>query len=243
VLQTGDDFRFVIPYVEFRKQTRGPRALLLDTNVLIDGRLLEIIDTGIIESEMLIPQFVVRELRTMADSSDKLKRNRGKRGQEMLQKLTENPQINCRIYASHARDESGATDVDDRLILLAQELNAKIMTADTPMAVEAKVKNIEVININELALKLRPRVMPGERITIEITKAGEGPTQGVGHLPDGTMVVVEDGREHVNSVVEVQVTNTIQTTAGKMVFARAGEGRTPAAGMPRRSAETPSSAT
>jgi len=230
VLQTGDDFRFIIPYVEFRKQTRGARPVLLDTNVLIDGRILEIIETGVIECDLLVPQFVVKELRTLGDSADKLKRNRGKHGQEMLQKLTENLKISCRIYDSHARDERGATDVDDRLLLLAIELNAKVMTTDIPLAQEAKLKNVDVINLNELAMKLKPRVMPGERIFLEITKTGEGPGQGVGHLSDGTMVVVEDGRGFVQQEVEVIVTNTIQTSAGKMIFGRMADQRRAAAG-------------
>ena len=216
----GDDFRFIVPYVEFRKQTRGARPVLLDTNVLIDGRIAEIMETGVIESELLVPQFVVRELRTLADSADKLKRVRGKHGQEMLQKLIDNPKINCRIYDSNARGDRGITDVDDRLLLLAIELNAKVMTTDAPLAQEARVKNVDVINLNELAMKLKPRVMPGERIFLEITKAGEAPGQGVGHLSDGTMVVVEDGRSFLNQDVEVVVTNTIQTSAGKMIFGR-----------------------
>jgi len=145
-----------------------------------------------------------------------------------MQSLTANQSVNCRIYDSQARDERGATDVDDRLLLLALELNAKIMTTDSPLAQEGKVKGVEIINLNELATRLKPRVMPGEQIQVTVTKPGEAPSQGVGHLPDGTMVVVEEGRGYLGAEIEVTVTNAIQTSAGKMIFARVKEGYRPA---------------
>jgi uncharacterized protein YacL len=224
ILQTKDDFRFIIPYVEFHKQSRGVRQMLLDTSVLIDGRIADIIDAGIIESEMLVPQFVVRELRALADSGERLKRNRGKRGQEILQRLLDNKRVTTRITEAHARDEQGATEVDERLLLLAKELNARLLTTDGPLTKEARLTNVDVVNLNDIATAVRLAAMPGERMSVMITKPGESQGQGVGYLDDGTMVVIEDGRPYIGKEVEFTVTNTRQTPVGKMVFGRIGDG-------------------
>lgn len=223
VLQTGDDFRFIIPYVEFSKQTRGARPMLLDTSALIDGRVADLADTAMIESDLLVPQFVVKELRTLADSADKLKRNRGKRGQEILEKLLESQRINCRIYEPHGRDEGEG--VDEKIQALAKTLNARLITTDGPLTREARLKHIDVINLNDVATALKPPAMPGERMTVRLIKPGESPNQGVGYLDDGTMVVIEDGRAQINQDVEFVVTNARQTVAGKMIFGRIGSGR------------------
>lgn len=233
VLQTGNDFRFIIPYVEFSRQTKGARPILLDTNILIDGRIAEIMDTGVIDNDLIVPQFVVKELRTLADSADRLKRNRGKHGQEILQRLKENPKITCKIQDFHGRGDLDSEDVDERLLILARTLNAKVMTTDNPLAQEARVKNVDVINLNDLAMKLKAAAMPGDRITLSVSKPGESAGQGVGYLTDGTMVVIEDGRTAIGEDVEVVVTNVRQNVNGKMLFARLAEPR-PQQTHPRR---------
>jgi uncharacterized protein YacL len=177
-------------------------------------------ETGLSDSELLVPQFVVRELRLLADSADKATRNKARQGLDTLQRLREGTRTTTRLYDSHARDESSAVDVDDRMLLLAGEMNARVMTNDTNLAREARVKGLDVVNLNDLATRLRPQAVVGERFAIRVTKPGESAGQGVGWLDDGTMVVIEDGRAHMNQEVEVVVTNVLQTSAGKMIFSR-----------------------
>lgn len=218
VMQTKDDFRFIVPYVEFRKQTRGSRPILLDSSALIDGRIAAIVETGIFENQMIVPRFILQELQTVADSPDRLRRNRGRRGLDVLAKLQQNPKVEIIVYET-GRAEASDT-VDSRLIHLAQELDARVLTTDYNLNKVAQLGGIDVININELAAQLKPEVLPGEKLVVKIIKPGESPGQGVGYLDDGTMVVVEQARTHVNEEVEFSVTNTVQTNAGKMIFGR-----------------------
>jgi uncharacterized protein YacL len=219
VLQTKDDFRFIIPYVEFSKQTKGSRPMLLDTSVLIDGRVADIAETGILESRLIVPRFVLSELQTVADSGDKLKRNRGRRGLDVLQRLQSNKRTEVIMYDSSARD-AGPEDVDAKLMNLATELNGRVLTNDFNLNKVASLRGVDVININDLANALKPVVLPGERMTVRLLKPGESPGQGVGYLVDGTMVVVEQGRPHLNEEIEFTVTSVLQTSAGKMIFGR-----------------------
>ena len=219
ILQTKDDFRFIIPYVEFSKQTKGARAVLLDTSVLIDGRIADIAETGIIESRLIVPRFVLSELQTIADSGDKLKRARGRRGLDVLQRLQGNKRTEVIMYDSSARD-AGPEDVDAKLMNLATELNARVLTNDFNLNKVANLRGVDVININDLANALKPVVLPGERMTVRLLKPGESPGQGVGYLVDGTMVVVEQGRQFLNEEIEFTVTSVLQTSAGKMIFGR-----------------------
>jgi uncharacterized protein YacL len=224
ILQTRDDFRFIIPYVEFAKQTKGSRPILLDTSVLIDGRIADIIDTGIAEARLIVPRFVLKELQAVADSGDKLKRNRGRRGLDVLQKLQNNKKIDVVIYDAPNHPNEAGEDVDQRLLTLAVEMHGRVLTNDFNLNKVASVRGVDVININDLANALKPVVLPGEQMVVSLHKAGEGPGQGVGYLNDGTMVVVEQGRGHLNEEVEFTVTSVIQTSAGKMIFGRmAGE--------------------
>lgn len=238
ILQTKDDFRFVIPYVEFSKQTRGARPMLLDTSVLIDGRINDIAATGILESQLIVPRFVLLELQAVADSADKLKRNRGRRGLDMLAKLQGTAHAEVILYDSSARDE--AVEVDQRLVSLAKELNGRILTNDFNLNKVAQLRGVDVVNINDLAGALKPVVLPGEKMTVRLIKPGETPGQGVGYLEDGTMVVVEQGRNHLNQDVEFLVTSALQTTAGRMIFGRMPDGApgpsapAPVAGNSRR---------
>jgi uncharacterized protein YacL len=241
VLQTKDDFRFIIPYVEFSKQTKGARPMLLDTSVLIDGRISDIASTGIIESQIIVPRFVLDELQAVADSADKMKRNRGRRGLDVLGKLQNNKRVDVILYAHSARDEDADAPVDQRLMDLAKELAGRVLTTDYNLNKVAQLRGVDVININDLVNALKPVVLPGERMVVRLVKAGEEAGQGVGYLEDGTMVVVEQGRPHLNEEVEFTVTSALQTSAGRMIFGRMG-------GMPdtpprrRQRSDTPSAA-
>ena len=222
ILQTKDDFRFIIPYVEFRKQLRGSRPLLLDTSVLIDGRILAIVETGIFESPFVVPRFVLVELQAVADSPDKLKRNRGRRGLDVMAKLQQSTKAEISTYDTPGQgDESHP--VDQRLITLAKEMEARLVTTDFNLNKVAQLAGVDVVNINELAARMKPEVLPGERMRVKLIKHGESPGQGIGYLDDGTMVVVEQGRGHLDQEVEFVITNTVQTNAGKMIFGRLGD--------------------
>lgn len=216
ILQTKDDFRFVIPYVEFAKQIRGTRPMLLDTSAIIDGRVLDIAQTQILAGLIVVPRFVLNELQTISDSADKLKRGRGRRGLDILTKLQNSPVVDVSIEDA---DAEGAT-VDQQLVSLAQDMHARLVTTDFNLTKIAEVRGVDVININSLAEALRPVVLPGEPMSVEIIKAGESPGQGVGYLEDGTMVVVENARDRVGQTIDLTVTSVLQTSAGRMIFGR-----------------------
>ena len=237
VLQTRDDFRFIIPYVEFNKQTKGARPILLDTSVLIDGRISDIATTGIIESQLIVPRFIQNELQHIADSPDKLLRARGRRGLDILTTLKShnNPEVIDYDSSGHDDPQSG---VDQKLIGLAKELNGRVLTNDFNLNKVARLRGIDVINLNELAGAMKPAVLPGETMVVRLVKPGEGAGQGVGYLDDGTMVVVEQGRSRVQEEVEFIVTNMRQTQMGRMIFGRLldpenGDSRRSNRGMPR----------
>ncbi|MDP6636567.1 MAG: PIN/TRAM domain-containing protein [Phycisphaerae bacterium] len=218
VLQTRDDFRFIVPYVEFAKESRGARPLLLDTSVIIDGRIAGIADTGILESEVIVPRFVLAELQTIADSSDKLKRNRGRRGLDMLKILQDCPALRIRIDESHVPEVEAAHDVDAKLVAMAEHLNGRVVTNDFNLNKVAQLRGVDVINVNELANAMKPVALPGESMWVKIIKAGEQAGQGVGYLDDGTMIVVEQGRDHIGRETAISVTSVMQTSAGRMIF-------------------------
>ena len=223
ILQTKDDFRFVIPYVEFSKQTKGSRPIVLDTSVLIDGRIADIATTGILESQLVVPRFVLMEIQSIADSADRLKRNRGRRGLDVLAKLQGNARVEVIQYDSSGHEDQDLP-VDDRLMDLAKTLGARVLTNDFNLNKVAQLRGVDVININDLANALKPVVLPGERMNVRLQKPGEEAGQGVGYLEDGTMVVVEHGRQHLNEEVEFTVTSVLQTSAGRMIFGRLGDG-------------------
>ena len=227
ILQTKDDFRFIVPYVEFSKQTKGARPILLDTSVLIDGRIGDIAQTGILESQLVVPRFILHELQGIADSADKLKRNRGRRGLDTLQQLQANPRLDLIHYDSSGREDISTGPPDEQLMRLAKDLNGRVLTNDFNLNKVAQLRGVDVININDLANAMKPVAMPGEKMRVRLLKAGAEPGQGVGYLDDGTMVVVEAGRPHLNEDVEFTVTNTRQTSAGKMIFGRLGDGHAP----------------
>ncbi len=216
VLTTKDDFRLVIPYVEFSKQVRGVRPMLVDTSVLIDGRLDAMGQTGFLATPLVVPQFVLDELQQMADSSDKLKRAKGRRGLAMVSKLQDNPQIDLTIDPTGSDGRS----VDHMLLLVAGEQKMRVLTTDSNLEKVAQIQGVTVLNLNELANAIKPQVLPGEPLAIEIVKRGEAAGQGVGYMADGTMVVVEEAADRVGEEVAAVVTNSLQTSAGRMIFAR-----------------------
>ncbi|MEO0964897.1 MAG: TRAM domain-containing protein [Planctomycetota bacterium] len=216
VIQTKDDFRFVIPYVEFAKEIRGNRPTLLDTSVIIDGRIVDLIETRALQGSFIVPRFVLDELQLVADSADKLKRSRGRRGLDVLGKLQHGHLVDFRI---EERDVEGA-GVDQKLLVLADQLQARVMTNDYNLNKVADVRGVDVVNLNDVAKAMRPIVLPGEHMTVKIVKPGESPTQGVGYLDDGTMVVVENGRDRMDQQVDITVTSTLQTSAGRMIFGK-----------------------
>ncbi len=190
---------------------------VLDTSVIIDGRIFDICKAGFLEGELIVPTFVLDELRHVADSADALKRARGRRGLDILQKLRE--ELDCPVRVEEWREEDGA-EVDVKLLRLARRLNGAVLTNDYNLNKVAGVARVPVLNINELAGALRPVVLPGEEMTVHIVREGKEPGQGVGYLEDGTMVVVENGRRRVGETLEVAVTTVLQTSAGRMIFTR-----------------------
>ena len=215
VLQTKDDFRFVIPYVEFAKEIRGNRPTLIDTSAVIDGRILDLAGTRLIQNALIVHQSVIDELQTLADSGDAMKRSRGRRGLDILQALRDAPAVEVRIDDT----EASGPDVDHKLIDLAAHLQARVMTTDLNLNKVATLRGIDVINLNEIARVMKPVVLPGQLLEVEPVKPGESEGQGVGYLDDGTMVVIEGGRDHLRRTIPVTVTSTLQTNAGRMIFA------------------------
>ncbi len=220
VLTTKDDFRVVIPYVEFTRQVRGVRPLLLDSSVLIDGRLEALGETGFLAAPVVVPQFVLDELQTLADSSDKLKRARGRLGLTVLGRLQGSPYLDLSIDDTVVEGRS----VDHKLLQLAGDQNMRVLTTDYNLDKVAEIKGVPVLNLNEMAKALKPQVIPGESLTLQVVKRGEAAAQGVGYLPDGTMVVIEEAAEQVGREVAVLVTNSLQTSAGRMIFAKLAAG-------------------
>lgn len=193
------------------------RLKLLDTNILIDGRIYDLVNTGFIEGTLIVPNFVLYELQYIADSADSIKRVRGRRGLDILNKLREEKRVPVEMYEG---DFDDIQEVDSKLIKLAKLLDAVIVTNDYNLNKVSEFQNVEVLNVNALAKSLKPRVVPGEKLTVTVIKNGTERQQGVAYLDDGTMIVVEDGRYYLNNQIEVIVTSALQTDAGRMIFAK-----------------------
>lgn len=205
----------------FRAQGPERRYRILDTSVIIDGRIADLCDTGFIDGTLVIPQFVLKELQLVADSADSMKRNRGRRGLDILQKIQK--MTGVEVIISDA-DFPDVREVDLKLIELARSLSGKIVTNDFNLNKVAQLRGVQVLNINELANALKPVVLPGEIMKVFILKEGKEYNQGVAYLDDGTMVVVDDGRRYMNTSLNVVVTKIFQTTAGRMIFAKPENG-------------------
>ncbi len=216
VLQTQDEFRLVIPYVEFAKQIRGPRPLLLDTSVLVDARIVDIAATGLIQQAMVIPEFVLEELQAMADSRDRMKRSKGRRGLDMVSKLQRMGSVDVVIDSTRVQKKA----VDLALVELAEQLKGMLVTLDTGLARIASIQKIPVLDIHDLSNALKPTVIPGKLIRVDLIKPGEQQGQAVGYLEDGTMVVAEDGHPFIGETKDLVITSSMQTAAGRLLFAR-----------------------
>lgn len=194
---------------------------VIDTSVAIDGRILDVMRAGFLEGNLIVPEFVLDELRHIADSSDSLKRVRGRRGLKVLEELRE--EFGVSVYsAAKTRNLDDIPEVDVKLVKLAKELGGALLTTDFNLNKVAVINDIQVLNINELANALKPIVIPGEKMMVHVVKQGKDPEQGIGYLDDGTMIVVEDGAESIGKNVMITVTSLIQTAAGKMIFGRVG---------------------
>jgi len=203
-----------------KKHPGGGGAKILDTSVIIDGRISDITETGFLEGPLMIPRFVLGELQHIADSSDPIKRTRGKRGLEVLRHVQKQVNVDVRIIDT---DYPGVKEVDSKLIEMAREVGGKIVTNDSNLNKVAELQGIDVLNINELANALKPVVLPGEEMNAKIVKEGKEAGQGVAYLDDGTMIVVDGGRRQIGKTVDVIVTSVLQTPAGRMIFGRLKE--------------------
>jgi uncharacterized protein YacL len=189
----------------------------VDTSVIIDGRIADVVETGLLDGPLVVPQMVLRELHQIADSSDKLRRERGRLGLNTLNKLREEPQADVRIQEFSLDEER---PVDEQLVRVAKMLNAKLMTTDYNLNQLASLEGVTVVNLNELSNAVKPIALPDESLRVKLLKKGEQPGQGVGYLPDGTMVIVEEAASLVGQEVQVVVRNTITRETGRMIFAR-----------------------
>lgn len=199
------------------KEVSGAKPKILDTSVIIDGRIADICKTGFVEGSLIIPNFVLEELRHIADSSDSLKRNRGRRGLDILNIIQKELKLDIRIVDTDFED---VAEVDMKLLKLAQKMNGMVVTNDFNLNKVAELQGVPILNINELANAVKPVVLPGEEMTVHVVKDGKESNQGVAYLDDGTMIVVEGGRRHMNETIDVLVTSVLQTAAGRMIFAK-----------------------
>ena len=220
IYQSRQKFNLIVPYVEFRAEQKGARPIVVDTSVIIDGRLGDIMATDVLDGPLIIPQLVLRELHRIADSDDKLKRERGRLGLEALNSIRETPGVDIRIQ--ELASDYGRP-VDEQLVRIAKMVNGRLMTNDYNLNRLAAVEGVSVINLNELANALKPIALPDERISVKLIKRGEQPGQAVGYLHDGTMVIVEDAVHLISQEVEVVVRNTLTRDTGRMIFARTAD--------------------
>jgi len=220
VMRTKDDVRFVVPYVEFAKQTKGARPLILDTSAIIDGRIADMYRNKLFDAPLVVPRFVLNELQLLSDSPDKLKRNRGRRGLDILKEMQASTTIDVQIDDTMISEVEEAKGVDQKLVMFAKHCNGRIATTDYNLTKVAQVREVDVMNINDLANSLKTIALPGEAMQVKIIKPGEEADQGIGYLDDGTMVVVEDARNKIGLELVISVTSSLQTSAGKMIFGK-----------------------
>jgi uncharacterized protein YacL len=211
-----EDFSLIIPYVRFSPQNKPDNLLLLDTSVIIDGRIADLIEAKLIEGLVIVPRFVLLELQQIADSLDEVKRARGRRGFEMLNRLQHNTKIEVRIHDGDFPDEKG---VDAKIVRLARNLNAKLFTNDYNLAKVAGLQSVSCVNLHEIGHLMKAALIPGEIVQLKVVREGRDKGQGIGYLPDGTMVIVNNGHDQVGQTVSAHVLSTVQTGAGVLVFA------------------------
>ena len=216
-LRGKDEFSLIIPYIKFERRDQAEQLVILDTSVIIDGRVADICQTKFISGRLVIPRFVLKELQQIADSQDTLKRNRGRRGLDILNKVQKSDFIDVMIAEE---DFPELTEVDAKLVKLAKVLAGSILTNDYNLNKIAELQQVTVLNINDLANALKPVVLPGELLEVRITKEGKEYNQGVAYLDDGTMIVVDNARYLIGQSLKVIVTSVLQTSAGRMIFAK-----------------------
>jgi len=216
-LRGKDEFNIIIPYVRFRRQDVKEGIILLDTSAIIDGRIADIYKLNFLIGRLVVPRFVLQEMQRLADSSDDIKRQRGRRGLELLRLMQEDPKVDVHIHEDEMIDEQ---DVDAKLVSLAKIMDARVCTTDFNLSQSASLRDIEILNVNELANAVKSVIFIGEELKIKLVKEGKEPTQAVGYLEDGTMVVVSDGRKNIGQLVKTTVTSVLQTQSGKMIFAK-----------------------
>lgn len=215
MIKAKEEFNLAIPYVNLVGEGKGTQVILLDTSVIIDGRVVEIVNAGFLEGKFFIPRFILKELQHIADSQDSLKRNRGRRGLDVLNKIKSSSNVEVSIQD---QDFPEIKEVDAKLVKLAKISGAKILTNDYNLNKVAELQGIEVLNINELANALKPVVLPGEHMEVKLVKKGKEDAQALAYLEDGTMVVVDDARHLIGKTIEVEITSVLQTSAGRMIF-------------------------
>lgn len=209
-----------VPIAEVKETDNSEEKIkpkILDTSIIIDGRIIDLSTTGFVEGALVVPNFVLREIQLISDSPDPLKRNRGRRGLDMLNQLQKRDDLEVRISY---KDYNDTREVDAKLVRLAIELNGKLVTNDFNLNKVAELQGVQVLNINNLANALKPVVLPGEELDLQVVKEGKDENQGIGYLDDGTMVVIENGGKLMNKKIKVSVTSVIQTNAGKMIFTK-----------------------
>ncbi len=211
-----EDFSLIIPYVRFRPQNQPDSLIVLDTSVIIDGRVADLIEAHFLEGLIVVPRFVLKEIQQIADSTDPIKRARGRRGLEMLNRIQRNTTAEVRVHEGDFPEEK---EVDAKLVRLARNLNAKLYTNDYNLAKVAELQKVSYVNLHEVAKCLKVILLPGEILRLKIVREGKDKGQGIGYMPDGTMVVVQNGQSHVGEQVEAEVQSTLQTGAGIIVFA------------------------
>jgi Integral membrane protein (PIN domain superfamily) len=200
------------------KKVGVTKLKLIDTSTIIDGRIVDIVNTGFIDGRLIIPSFVLEELHQISDSADSIKRSRGRRGLDVLDALRKDQKLNVSVETI---DSFGASEVDDMLIRAAKKYSAQIITNDYNLNKVANIQGVEVLNINDLANSLKPLAIPGDELSVQVVKEGKENGQGIGYMNDGTMIVVEGGRKYMNQNLDVMVTSILQTSAGRMIFAKA----------------------
>ena len=211
-----DQFSFIIPYVRFRRDASEGEPILLDTNVIIDGRVLRVFATGFISGSLVIPRFILDELQRLADSRDSIKSERGRRGLSCVEKMRNSPGFDITIHEESLHE---AEPVDTRLVTLARELSARLLTNDANLGKVAAVRGVSVLNFNDLARALQPELCAGDELDLSLIKPGKDKHQAVGYMPDGTMIVVNNAVTFIGETVPVMVINTTQTSAGRLIFA------------------------
>lgn len=211
-----DEFSLIIPYVRFRQEAVHDQPLLVDTNIIIDGRLPKLCSTGFVQGSLVVPKFVLEELQTLADSSDKLKSQRGKRGLEALKRMQEMPDLDVNIDDSDPKHSEG---VDAKLIHVASLYDARLITNDANLTKVARLQGVKVLHLNELAKAMRPTVAPGDEVELTLVKEGKDAHQAIGYLPDGTMIVVNQAIREIGTTRKVVVAGAVQTSGGQLIFA------------------------